>query len=88
MVAISTTIAENDRDSAVIALSDAINIDGDAYVYDVDIYEMRREGDFIGKVTLTSSEDDVESFASNNLISFEHHQITDAKIKHIAPAYS
>jgi hypothetical protein len=88
MVAISTTIQENDRDAAVMALSDSINIDGNASLYDVDIYDVKGQGDFIGKVTLTSTDSDIESFSINNLISFEHHEIINAKIEQIAPAYS
>jgi hypothetical protein len=86
MIKSATSLNEDERNDALMLFKEAVEIDGDATLCDVDIYDHSDNGDVIVKVLL-DTELEQQTLAETITVSFEDERITSSIIEQIIPAY-
>jgi hypothetical protein len=86
MIKATTSLNEDERNNALPLFRDSFAIEGDATLYDIDIYDHSANGDVIVKVLLDTELDQI-TLAGTVTVSFEGEGITSSTIKQIQPAF-
>ncbi len=86
MIRAVTSLNENERDNSLMLFRESLELDGEAELYDIDIYDHSDNGDVI--VTLLLDTDlDQQTLAETITISFDDESIQSSVVEQIQAAY-
>tara|TARA_B100000809_G_C15131778_1_gene528759 strand:- start:1885 stop:2148 length:264 start_codon:yes stop_codon:yes gene_type:complete len=86
MIKAITSLNENERDNSLSLFRDSLELDGEAELYDVDIYDHSDNGEVIVKLLL-DTELDQNTLAETITVSFDDESIKSSSIEQIQAAY-